>query len=345
MIKEGKAVLDVKTEKIVSKKMDVFYNPVMKFNRDISVLLLNCIDKRNLQIGLPLAGSGIRGVRFLLELRKGKIKSIRFNDYDKKAVNSIKKNLKLNKIKLNKKIIVENKDANLFLLESHGFDYIDIDPFGSPNPYLDSSVRRISREGILAVTATDTAALTGTYIKTCLRKYWAVPLKNELMHEIGLRILIRKIQLIGAQYEKALIPIFSYFKDHYFRVFFRCEKGRKKADSVLEQHGMFDNAGPLWLGGLWDKRLVNLMEKKNDIEENKKILRIIKEESRIDVVGFYDITKLAKKYKIKVLPKQDELIAKIKKKGFKASPTHFRENSVRSDVKEKEFVGLVKVMG
>ena len=87
---------------------------------------------------------------------------------------------------------------------------------------LDSAIKRISRNGILAVTNTDTAALTGTYPKACIRKYWSMPKRDYMMHETGLRILIRKVQLVGMQYEKALYPIFSYFKDHYFRIFFQC---------------------------------------------------------------------------------------------------------------------------
>ena len=248
IINEGSAKLRIAAAKKISKEMPVFYNPVMKLNRDIAVLLLNSMDKKNLQIADPLAGSGIRSIRFLLELNKDKLKTIFINDYSKNSIKSIKENLKLNKIRLNNKIIIKNEDANLFLLNSTGFDHIDIDPFGTPNPYLDSAVKRLARDGILAVTATDTAPLAGTYPTACLRKYWAIPLRNELMHEIGLRILIRKIQLIGAQYDKALMPVFSYFKEHYFRVFLRCEKGKKDVDKVIEQHGMFENAGPMWLG-------------------------------------------------------------------------------------------------
>jgi len=159
-------------------------------------------------------------------LNKGKIRSISFNDYSTNAVISIANNLKLNKINkftiikntlnlfsdvknnktknknFNEKISVYNEDANLFFLNSTGFDYIDIDPFGTSNPYLDSAIKRISRNGILAVTNTDTAALSGTFPKTCMRKYWAMPKRDYMMHETGLRILIRKIQLIGMQYEK-----------------------------------------------------------------------------------------------------------------------------------------------
>ena len=194
----------------ISKQLEIFYNPVMKFNRDISILLLNALNKK-MQIADPLAGSGIRSIRFIKELNKGIITSIAINDSSTNAVRAIKKNVKLNKIK-NKNIVISNKDANEFLLSSKGFDYIDIDPFGSPNPFLDAAVKRLARDGILAVTATDTAPLAGTYPNACKRKYWAIPLRNHLMHEVGIRILIRKVQLIGIQYDKALIPIFSCSK-------------------------------------------------------------------------------------------------------------------------------------
>ncbi|MBL7054237.1 tRNA (guanine(10)-N(2))-dimethyltransferase [Candidatus Woesearchaeota archaeon] len=346
IIKEGNARIKVRKAKKISKEMEVFYNPVMAHNRDISVLLLNCIGKKDMQIGLPLAGTGIRGIRFLLELRKNKIKSISFNDISKDAVKSIKSDLLLNKT-IKDKVRITNEDANLFLLNSKGFDYIDVDPFGSPNFMLDSAIRRISREGILAVTATDTAALTGTYPKVCRRKYWAEPLRNELMHEIGLRILIRKCQLIGAQYEKALIPIFSYFKNHYFRIFFKCVKGKKDADKVIEQHGFFEKAGPLWAGKLWDKKLVDCIYKlllKNKIYDQEliKFLKIIKDESKINTVGFYDVHKLVKKHKIKKIPKKEKLIKRIKRGGFKVSETHFSGTGLRSDIPLGKLLRFVK---
>ena len=230
IVNEGSAKIKIESARIVSKEMNVFYNPVMSLNRDISVLLLNSLDKKGMQLADPLAASGVRSIRFLLELNKNNIKKIFINDNSLESINSIKNNLKLNKIKYKKnpEISLTNQDANMFLLNSSGFDYIDIDPFGTPNPFLDSACKRISREGILAVTATDTSALCGTFPKACMRKYWAVPDKSSAMHEIGLRILIRKIQLAAAQYDKALVPIFSYSKEHYMRVFLKNDKGKSK---------------------------------------------------------------------------------------------------------------------
>lgn len=373
IIQEGKARIKVYAAEIISKKLPVFYNPVMKLNRDITVLLLNSIERKHMQIALPLAATGIRGIRFLLELKKRKIKNIFFNDKSIEAVKLIKSNLKLNKIKLNNKITISNLDANLFILNSKGFDYIDIDPFGSPNFLLDSAVKRLARDGILAVTATDTGVLCGSYKNACLRKYSGKPLRNEFCHETGLRILIFKIQIIAAQYDKALIPIFSYSKNHYFRVFFICVKGKKKVDELMKNIGYIihcssclfrkttkdifnlkkcpvcgsklDYAGPLWLGQLWDKKLVTKMCKNINALENKelvKLLEIIKKESKINLVGFYDVTKVVKHNKLKNVPKKDLLINEIKKAGFKAAETHIRPNSIRSNIELKKLLKLIR---
>jgi len=330
-IREGSAEIYIPIGEKISKELPVFYNPVMKLNRDISILLLQQFTPMN--ICDLLAGTGIRAVRMAKEI---KYKSITANDYNKNAFSLIKKNMKYNKVKFN----VFNDDANMFLLDSKGFDYIDIDPFGSSNHFLDAAVKRLSRNGILAVTNTDTAALTGTYPKTCMRKYWAAPKKDYMMHETGLRILIRKIQLAGMQYEKALVPIFSYYKDHYLRIFFKCIKGKKECDKIAKHHGMFNGAGPLWLGALWDKNLANKMHStaikkskgnKKDIDKDYydkellNFLKIIKDESKINAVGFFDT------HRMKKIIKKEEIIRKIKEKGFQAASTHFLGTGIRTD--------------
>ncbi|MBR9690819.1 tRNA (guanine(10)-N(2))-dimethyltransferase [Candidatus Woesearchaeota archaeon] len=359
-ITEGKAKIQTHTARIVSKEMPVFYNPKMEFNRDTSILVLNAIDKKNLQIGLPLAGSGVRAARFLLELKKEKIKSIKINDHSPDAVKLIKKNIEINEEGLIcEDIEVSQLDANNFLLDSVGFDYIEIDPFGTPNPFLDSAVKRISRGGIIAATSTDTAPLCGTYPKTCKRKYFAAPIRNEHMHEAGLRILIRKAQLIGAQFDKALIPIFSYSKDHYFRTYFRCEKGKTRVDNIISEHKYFlyctkclnynissynkqecckklmDFAGPIFTGKINDSSLIKKMK------ADDKFIQTILEESKINLPFFYDIHKIAKKYKIGI-PKTDELISRLKKAGFKASKTHFNIYAVKTDASIEKIIKIMK---
>jgi tRNA (guanine26-N2/guanine27-N2)-dimethyltransferase len=335
-ITEGKAVIKAGAGKI-SKKLEVFYNPVMKFNRDVSVLILNAVENKNMQIGLPLEASGVRGVRFFKELKKGKIKKIYFNDYSESAVKAMKDNLKLNHI--GSKFELTKKDANLFMLESSGFDYIDIDPFGSPNQFLDSAVKRLARDGIFAVTATDTSSLCGTYMESCGRKYWAKPMHTSEMYEVGLRILIRKVQLIASQYDKALIPIFSYSKDHYMRIFFRCEKNKRLADEIISKHGFYKSSGPMWLGPLSDKKIADKVCKGNKSEENKKFLETIRDEP--DVVGYYDLHEFCSNNRLEI-PKKDELIKAVRKQGYVAAQTHFLSTAVKSDIKEGDLIRIIR---
>ncbi|GIU69972.1 MAG: tRNA (guanine(26)-N(2)/guanine(27)-N(2))-dimethyltransferase [Candidatus Woesearchaeota archaeon] len=348
----------------ISKELDVFYNPVMKFNRDVSITLLNVINQSNMQMCDLMAGSGVRSLRFIKELKKGVIGKLVVNDYDEGFIRLFKKNLELNDIDETKSnVYVYSMDANKLLLESTGFDYIDIDPFGSPNDFLENSIVRLSREGILAVTATDTAPLAGTFPDACIRKYWAKPLRNHLMHEIGLRILIRKIQLIGAQHDKALIPMYSYYKDHYFRVFFKCVKGKKECDNILRQHEyllycntcqsfltseinqcmccnqQMEYAGPLWTGQLYDSDIAFKIFK---MEKSNSLLKIIADESLIKSIGFYDIHELAKKHKF-LIPNYEKLLLELNKLG-KSVRTHFSNNGIKSELSVKEILSVLNVL-
>ena len=120
LIEEGSCKLKINVPKTVSKDMPVFYNPVMRFNRDVSVILLNTLERKDLKIGLPLAGTGIRGIRLLLETDN--IAEAFLNDGNPEAVKIIEENLKLNKVKA----AVSNHEASRFLFSGHPFDYIDI---------------------------------------------------------------------------------------------------------------------------------------------------------------------------------------------------------------------------
>ncbi len=342
---EGKIIFEAPAEEKISAKLPVFYNPAMKLNRDITILLIKSIDKENIRVCDLLAGTGIRSLRLLTEIPEQKIESITINDSNKKSVDNIKENIALNEHNFaNKRVEIEitNKDAVDLLINSKGFEYIDIDPFGTPNPFLDSAIVRIARDGILAVTATDTSSLAGTFPKTCMRNYWAKPDRGSMKHEMGVRILIRKVQMIGAQHEKAMIPIFSYSKEHYMRVFFRCKKSKTEADKVMQKHGMFGESGPMWLGNLWDKKLVeNMILMNKDYDFDTKFLQLIEEESRIDSIGFHDVHALCKKLHSQV-PKFDSIYEELKTRKLEFSRTHFSEHGIRCNISENDMLEIIK---
>lgn len=311
-------------------------------NRDIAILFLKAWGKKNLQICDPLAGTGVRSLRFLKEAGEYS-KIVYANDKSHFFIRSMKKNLLLNNIP-STKLSLSHKEASVWMLESSGFDYIDIDPFGSPNPFLDASIRRLSRRGILAVTATDTSALCGTHPRACLRKYWAIPQRIVHMHELGLRILIRKVQLIGAQYDRALLPLVSYADQHYMRVYLCVDKKKNAVDAILKQHGMWNQAGPLWLGPMQDSKILESMHRLCPLEWKKtvQLLGILCNESHISSLGFHDIHTLARKYKLASLPSVPVIISALNQQGFVAARTHLSQNGIKTNCSEEEFVRILQ---
>lgn len=356
IITEGTTKLYVNTGKI-DKKLPVFYNPIMKLNRDISILLLKVApQERVLDL---LSASGARAIRIAKETN---CKNIVANDHNKKATTLIKKNATHNNVKIS----IENKDANEVLATSKGWNYIDIDPFGTPNPFLDQAIQHLGRGGILAVTATDTAALSGTYPKACQRKYFAKPLRNHLMHEVGLRILIRKIQLIGAQYDKALQPILCYSNKHYMRVYLKHTGAKQAVDTILTQHHYLyynkkeqstrstpesheknikkneQEAGPLYIGALHDEKLLHQMQlQEQEDTPTKQLLQQLHEENSITPAFFYDIHQLCKQHKLSV-PKTQALREALQTRGHKSAHTHFTDKGLKTTASSKEIVSALK---
>jgi len=276
IITEGITKLYVSKGKI-SKKLPVFYNPSKEFDRDLSVILLKALGKKTV-LDL-LAASGARGLRLAKEAGC----NIFFNDINSEAIKLIKKNAKLNKIK---PIKVTNKRADELLTSTkEKFDFIDIDPFGSPITYVYQAITKLEKDGILAVTATDTAPLYGVYPKTCFRKYGSYPLHVNFGHEIAIRILAKAVIEIAAKQNICIIPIFSHATQHYYRIYFQAS--RSYVERVLDKIGFIyfcrkcrnrfatkflhkekctcgnqlEWTGPLYIGNLWDTTLVEEMMK------------------------------------------------------------------------------------
>ena len=342
IIQEGETSIIVETQKIVNKKMPVFYNPVMIVNRDFSLLVLQALNKKELIIGDILAGSGIRTLRILKELNKDIVKKIIVNDIKPNFKEIIQKNIELNKLEnISEKIIIKNEDANTALTNDEHFDYIELDPYGTPNPFIDTSIKRLKRKGILSVTATDTSCLCGSYPKACYRKYWSKPLRNELMHEFATRILARKIQLIGAQHEKALTPLVSIATDHYIKIFFTTENNKTKTDEILKKHETYNEKGPIWLGPLHNAEFIEKMiqetQKISISKKTTKLLETLKEEAKIETPFFYDLHVLAKKMKTKTIPRIDTMMEELKKQKYKATRTHFNQNAIKTNAPQKEI--------
>ena len=164
----------------------------MEFNRDLTVLAFKAYQhavNHEISICEPFTSQGIRGIRFAAEIEG--VTRVLVSDINSSAYEMAKHNIELNK--LEDKITLKHKDANCVLSYNASpkkrFDIVDIDPFGTPVPYLDSAVTALRNKGLLAATATDLAPLCGVHAKACVRKYGGKPLRTEYCHELAVRLL------------------------------------------------------------------------------------------------------------------------------------------------------------
>ncbi len=251
-IKEGDIELEVPIGRIYDAP--VFYNSDAEVVRDISVAVLSVFSKQvdSIEFFDALSASGASGIRYSKEVG---VKGI-LNDKNPKAFELIKKNVELNKIDVE----VSNKDANLVMRERL-FDFIDIDPFGSPSVFMDSVAHSLKYGRLLAVTATDTGALAGSFPTACLRKYGIKAGRAAYYPELGLRVLITFVMNSFAKYDKAFRPLLFLAHKHYYRVYGVVESSGK-VTKMLKSYGTVDNIGPIYLGPIKDDEFI-----KNVIDE------------------------------------------------------------------------------
>lgn len=360
-IVEGKTRLIVPIEKEPSKKSEVFFNPEMEFSRDISVLIAKAIKPKNFCDAL--ASLGARGIRIANEVQC----NVKLNDINPMAVEIIKKNTLLN----NLKVEIRQGDANSLLIEEK-FDWIDIDPFGSPVKFLDSAFLSVKHNGIIAVTATDTAALSGRYLMACFRKYSAFPLRTDYYNELGLRIFLGYLLRTAAKYEKSLEILFSHCTRHYYRAYVKVKKSKKETAILLRetkflQHcfncmnrelkeinevkercncgAKFKNAGPIFSGKFADKnfcmKILKILNEENFKlkRQEKKLIETIAEEQKI-TLPYYNLHKIFKKRKLSA-KSMEEVSEILKNNGFLFSRTHFSPLGIKTNAKISEIYKII----
>ncbi|RLE66895.1 MAG: tRNA (guanine(10)-N(2))-dimethyltransferase [Thermoprotei archaeon] len=365
-IKEGKvSILGPKLELYSDKNRiepcwaPIFYNPAMEVDRNISVAFLQSFSKagsKKLRICDALSATGIRGLRYAKEVEN--VEYVILNDINKLAYNLIKINIEKNDLK--DIALPFHSDANVLLAyfahRGRRFNVVDIDPFGSPVPFLDNAIRAVENNGLLCVTATDLAPLMGIFQRACIRKYSAIPIRCVFSREIGLRILIGYVVKTGAKYGLRVVPLLSYSRGHYMRLFLKIRTGKKRADESLDKLGYITFCprcgevqigkysfllekkckncdskvkigGPLWLGELCDsiflKKTVEVFEEFfGRKKEGFKILEKLLNEHGMPPY-FYTTDYIAKTYRFEKEPTLNSIIYSLREMGYKTTHTHF----------------------
>ena len=224
---------------------EVFYNPAMAGSRTRSVLLFRHAMEEGMLGDGPvyaldgLTASGLRARRWLNELPYGISSRISATivDLEKEALDWARSS--------HREFPPSDGGGDLQTLQgdlrtavlSSGRHWIDIDPYGSPVPFIDSAMQSMARSGVMEVSATDTAALTGSSKTALMRRYGARVRTDCLAHDSGMRVMLSNISRIAARHDRTIEPLLSIWDSHHLRVSFRVMKSVSSANILEERIG------------------------------------------------------------------------------------------------------------
>lgn len=345
----------------------VFFNPAASLNRDVSVAITSATSGETFCDSM--AGVGARGLRIAREVnRVGKVTLVDFNG---RALKLARRSATLNRVV--RKCEFTIAETTSFLYSRYGsdqsFDYVDVDPFGTPCRQFQASVSATADSGILSATATDTAVLCGVYPEVSRRRYGALSLNNHFHHESGARILVGCLAREAARLDAGVEPVAAHSTRHYIRVFVRVKAGAARADDSLAQLGYIiwcptcehvsssfepgrrcedcggrvKCAGPLWLGPLADDKVGKLAEQAasaNGLTGASKIMGSLRGINSFQPWSF-SIERVCSSLKIATVP-ESRVHNALKEIGHKAMRTPFERTGVKTDASYPELVSAVR---
>lgn len=166
-----------------------------------------------------LSASGLRAIRYSKEIPL--VEKIIANDLSKSAVESIQLNVDYNEA--NEKVQPNESNA-ITHMSTHPNEYhvIDLDPYGTVAPFVDSAINSVKNGGLLLITCTDLGVLAGNgYPEKCFSLYGGTNVWGDASHESALRLVLGLVGRTAAKYGVAIEPVLSLSIDFYVRVFVR----------------------------------------------------------------------------------------------------------------------------
>jgi tRNA (guanine26-N2/guanine27-N2)-dimethyltransferase len=334
----------------------VFFNPAAKLNRDITVAVTDATRGRTFCDSM--AGVGARGLRVASEV--GRIEKVSMVDFNPEALRLARKAAALNGVR--RKCEFSHAETTSYLYSRYGkdqkFDYVDVDPFGTPARQLQAALSATKDGGIVSITATDTAVLCGVYPKVCIRRYGASPINNHFHHETAIRILIGALARQGGPIDNGIESVVAHSTRHYLRVFARVRVGAAKSDTALGQIGYVEQcracghlsqshdverscercrgkvalAGPLWLGPLVERMVASDAQRTADKLKLNDAYTVLR--SLADVDGYppwsYSIDEICSDLKVPTVP-ESEVLGKLESSGFKTFRQPFEIKGLKTD--------------
>ncbi|KAF8000463.1 hypothetical protein HF325_005392 [Metschnikowia pulcherrima] len=212
-----------------------------------------------------LSATGLRAVRYGHEIPH--VARVVANDLLPEAVKLINRSVQYNN--LEETVVGHQGDAIKYmgsLADAEKFHVVDLDPYGTAAPFIDSAVRLVRDHGMLLVTCTDAGVLAGNgYPEKCFALYGGnnlgnTPMGLELNHEAGIRLILGTIAAAAARYKKLIEPVLSLSIDYYFRVFVRVRTSPLQVKQLASQTMLAYHC--VGCGDIIEQRLGRVADKK-----------------------------------------------------------------------------------
>lgn len=338
---------------VVPPRRPAFFNPRARRTRDLAVLAAGAHAEGRPGTYLDaMAGVGARGLRVAAEA--GSYDVVFLNDSNPHAVEMARQSAALNDLG---RVAFSNMEACRFLCE-HSVRggrgaAVDVDPFGSPAPYLDCALRALEYGGMLAVTATDLQVLGGLHDDACRRIYGGVPLWTAYGAETAVRLVAGCVSAVAGRLDAGISVLHAESHMHYYRVYARLlsKPGSYRLGYVVHCHRCGDRytsethpgmcgscggdtraAGPLWTGPLFDADFVGRMALR-DMERNGGVYAAYLEKCRREAAmpaAFYTLDEVASRVGTGPPPLR-MMLERLRGEGFSAEATSFAPTGFRTD--------------
>lgn len=354
----------------------VFYNPAAVFSRDFSVLTVSLLGLHDATVLDALSGSGVRALRYCSEA--GGIARCFANDIDGRAYDLIVKNVALNN--LEGKVEAINDDANLVMykLKKSGerLDLIDIDPYGSPAPYLRAASWVVRSGGYLGITATDLSALSGARPWAGSRRYWCQLSLTDVPKIVALRVLTGYAARVAGELDRSIKPLTYIVGSYFIRVFYSLRKGAAAADAMLAKSvgylkychscgfreftggvderdckvcgSKLDYVGPLWVDRLVDPELVgrarSTLPSFSYMSSSSRLAKLFgfqAAEAEERILTPYDLVGISSRLKVNT-PRVEKVIECLKSLGYVATRYYGAATAVGTNGSYEDLVVCVK---
>ncbi len=323
----------------------------MAVDRDLGVAVARALAADGFSEGRGwemTAATGVRGLRLLVESRL--VARLVLTESHPWAFEVLARNVARYQSRGARALLYDARRP----LARGAFDYVDLDPYGSPQPFLASALAALSPRGVLGVTATDLRVLAGAERGAAERRYGGRPVRGRLGPEGGLRILLAYLARAALAVGRSVVPLLCYVRGHHVRAYVRLGPAGAPPAPVglidppswtgpaLPNGGPF---GPLWLGPLFDPSLVGALAVPATAERPTELGRLIerfRSELDADTPFYYESNSLAREIPLSLPPPVDRLLAALRAAGYAAGRTHARDGAFRTTAPRLEVERLAR---